>query len=185
MSFQSAASVSAGATLVHVVVPLDLTRQDGGLNLGLSFAASGTKPGLRSQTLISTGQADLDRILGGGLPLGTILCILEDGCTKHHDTLLRLLHNMLVWKHEQHQNQPSLLVKTSTPLATILNKHCCSVLCRYFVAEGVACLQDVLWTTAEEALGSDPLADLPQLVMPSSQNQVCFHLIDWLIMIAT
>lgn len=53
------------------------------------FAGPGTKPGLRSQTLVSTGQAELDRILGGGVPLGSVLAIFEDAYTQHHQTLLK------------------------------------------------------------------------------------------------
>lgn len=54
-----------------------------------SDADLGTRVGLHSQTLISTGIADLDRILGGGLPLGTILVLLEDAYSPHGSTLLR------------------------------------------------------------------------------------------------
>ena len=49
----------------------------------------GTRAGLHSQTLISTGLADLDRILGGGLPLGSVLLLLGDAFTPHCSTLLR------------------------------------------------------------------------------------------------
>jgi elongator complex protein 4 len=44
---------------------------------------------VHSQTLISTGVANLDRILGGGLPLGTILLLLEDAYCPHGSTLLK------------------------------------------------------------------------------------------------
>lgn len=44
---------------------------------------------MHSQTLISTGLADLDRILGGGLPLGAVMLILEDAYCPHGSTLLR------------------------------------------------------------------------------------------------
>ncbi len=54
-----------------------------------SDADLGTRAGLHSQTLISTGLADLDRILGGGLPLGTILVLLDDSYSLHGSTLLR------------------------------------------------------------------------------------------------
>jgi hypothetical protein len=49
----------------------------------------GTRPGPFGQTLVSAGQADVDRLLGGGVPLGTLLLILEDGWSPHHTTLLR------------------------------------------------------------------------------------------------
>lgn len=49
----------------------------------------GTRPGLHGQTIISTGLADLDQLLGGGLPLGTLTLILEDGWTQHHATILK------------------------------------------------------------------------------------------------
>ncbi len=54
-----------------------------------SVADLGTRAGLHSQTLISTGLADLDRILGGGLPLGAVLLLLEDAYCPHGSTLLR------------------------------------------------------------------------------------------------
>lgn len=44
---------------------------------------------MHSQTLISTGLADLDRILGGGLPLGALLLVLEDAYSPHGSTLLQ------------------------------------------------------------------------------------------------
>lgn len=52
-------------------------------------AAAGTKPGANGQTLVSTGLADLDRILGGGLALGSLLLVEEDGASQHHETLAR------------------------------------------------------------------------------------------------
>ena len=53
------------------------------------FAGPGTRPGLHGLTLVSTGQAELDRLLGGGLPLGTVMVILEDAFTQHHVTFLK------------------------------------------------------------------------------------------------
>lgn len=53
------------------------------------LADPGTRPGLYGQTLISSGHAELDKILGGGLPLGSLLLLLEDGSSRHHATLLR------------------------------------------------------------------------------------------------
>lgn len=55
----------------------------------LPHSGQGTKPGLHAQTLVSTGQADMDRLLGGGLPLGCLLVILEDSFSRHHETFLR------------------------------------------------------------------------------------------------
>eukprot|EP00198_Chlamydomonas_reinhardtii_P003950 XP_001693286.1 predicted protein [Chlamydomonas reinhardtii] len=40
-------------------------------------ADMGTRPGLHGQTLVSMGLVDLDRILGGGLPLSSVLLVLE------------------------------------------------------------------------------------------------------------
>ncbi len=57
--------------------------------LPCSDADLGTRAGLHSQTLISTGLADLDRMLGGGLPLGAVLVLLEDTYSPHGSTLLR------------------------------------------------------------------------------------------------
>jgi PAXNEB protein len=41
-------------------------------------AEPGTLPGPYGQTLVSTGLADLDQLLGGGLPLGCLLLVIED-----------------------------------------------------------------------------------------------------------
>lgn len=84
-------------------------------------ADPGTRAGLHSQTLISTGMADLDRLLGGGLPLGSILLVVEDGSTQNH-----------------------------------------AVLMRYFLAEGVACGQRILWgTSSHETPIGGPAKALP------------------------
>ncbi len=50
----------------------------------------GTRPGPFGQALVSTGHADLDRLLGGGLPVGGLLLVLEDGWTTHAAALARL-----------------------------------------------------------------------------------------------
>ncbi|CAG9462278.1 unnamed protein product [Pedinophyceae sp. YPF-701] len=51
--------------------------------------APGTKPGLHGQTLVSTGHADIDGILGGGLPIGSVLLVIEDGASPHHVHIMR------------------------------------------------------------------------------------------------
>lgn len=53
------------------------------------FVDPRTKPGLQGQSLISSGLADLDALLGGGLPLGSITLILEDGYSRLHETFLQ------------------------------------------------------------------------------------------------
>ena len=53
------------------------------------LAELGTRPGLSGQTLVSTGLADFDKLLGGGLPLGTVILLLEDIHTQNHSTLLK------------------------------------------------------------------------------------------------
>ncbi len=52
-------------------------------------AEVGTRPGLHGQTLVSTGIADLDRLLGGGLPLGGLLLLLEDPALQQHLTFVK------------------------------------------------------------------------------------------------
>lgn len=54
-----------------------------------THAELGTRPGLSGQTLVSTGLADFDKLLGGGLPLKTVTLLLEDSYTQHHLTLLK------------------------------------------------------------------------------------------------
>ena len=38
---------------------------------------------------MSSGHPDLDRLLGGGLPLGSLLLLLDDGWSGHAATLAR------------------------------------------------------------------------------------------------
>ncbi len=38
----------------------------------------GTRPGRHGRTLVSTGTADLDAALGGGLPLGCLVVVVEE-----------------------------------------------------------------------------------------------------------
>lgn len=59
---------------------------------------------------MSTGLADFDKLLGGGLPLGTVTLLLEDSFTQHHTTLLKYFlaegaaHNhALLWAAGQAQ----------------------------------------------------------------------------------
>lgn len=54
-----------------------------------TLAELGTRPGLSGQTLVSTGLADFDKLLGGGVPLGTVILLLEDSHTQNHSTLLK------------------------------------------------------------------------------------------------
>ncbi|KAL3163287.1 hypothetical protein ABBQ32_009682 [Trebouxia sp. C0010 RCD-2024] len=53
------------------------------------LAELGIRPGLSGQTLVSTGLADFDKLLGGGLPLTTVTLLLEDSYTQHHSTLIK------------------------------------------------------------------------------------------------
>eukprot|EP00878_Enallax_costatus_P036663 GHUV01041197.1.p1 GENE.GHUV01041197.1~~GHUV01041197.1.p1 ORF type:complete len:192 (+),score=42.43 GHUV01041197.1:63-578(+) len=49
----------------------------------------GTRPGLHGQVLISFGLSGVDKLLGGGLPLGSILLIIEDSNSQQHLNLLK------------------------------------------------------------------------------------------------
>lgn len=49
----------------------------------------GLKCGPNGTTFISTGIRDLDRILGGGYPLGSLVMVMEDPEAPHHMDLLR------------------------------------------------------------------------------------------------
>lgn len=51
--------------------------------------AVGAKLGPNGAPLVSTGFADLDKVLGGGIPVGGILMIMEDIEAPHHLLLLR------------------------------------------------------------------------------------------------
>lgn len=54
-----------------------------------SLQLRGTKPWINSSTLVSTGQRDLDVILGGGQTLGTSLLVLEDRFSDYGSTICR------------------------------------------------------------------------------------------------
>lgn len=49
----------------------------------------GTRPGLHGQVLISSGLTGMDKLLGGGLPLGSILLIIEDSHSQQHLNLMK------------------------------------------------------------------------------------------------
>ncbi|GLI69199.1 hypothetical protein VaNZ11_013771 [Volvox africanus] len=91
-------------------------------------ADTGIRPGLHGQTLISMGLVDLDRLLSGGLPLASVLLILEDAYSGQHLNLMR-----------------------------------------YFIAEGLACRQRVLWLTGSPPPGG-PAAFLPAEASPSQSG---------------
>lgn len=50
---------------------------------------AGTRAGLAGHTVISSGVRALDELLGGGVPLGSLLVVLEDGFSGAHELLLR------------------------------------------------------------------------------------------------
>ncbi|XP_010254605.1 PREDICTED: elongator complex protein 4 isoform X2 [Nelumbo nucifera] len=67
---------------------------------GASFVqAPGVKHGPNGVTFVSSGIPDLDKILGGGFPLGSLVMVMEDAEAPHHLLLLRnfmsqgLVHN--------------------------------------------------------------------------------------------
>ncbi|GLC38028.1 hypothetical protein PLESTF_001436100 [Pleodorina starrii] len=74
------------------------------------------------------GLVDLDRLLSGGLPLASVLLVLEDASSGQHLNLLR-----------------------------------------YFIAEGLACRQRVMWLTASPPPGG-PGAFLPAEASPSQSS---------------
>eukprot|EP00798_Chlamydomonas_sp_ICE-L_P007826 gene7826-1025_t len=55
----------------------------------VAAADPGTRPGLHGQTLISMGLADLDKLLGGGVPLGSVVLVAEDPHSEQHLNLMR------------------------------------------------------------------------------------------------
>ena len=59
------------------------------LDCNSCYAGLGTRPGLQGEALVSSGLADFDDVLGGGIPLGSLVLILEDAWTPHGSTLLR------------------------------------------------------------------------------------------------
>lgn len=51
--------------------------------------AVGTRPGPHGVPVVSSGHADLDKMYGGGIPLGTLNLVSEDGWTSHHRYILQ------------------------------------------------------------------------------------------------
>jgi hypothetical protein len=103
-------------------------------------ADPGTRPGLHGQTLISMGLVDLDRLMGGGLPLGTLTLIIEvrgrqtgDGYQRFKCHSLGLFIMIHVPQQDQHSGQHLNLL-------------------RYFLGEGLAtgqvgCTEDIACLT--------------------------------------
>lgn len=66
---------------------------------GPSSLTSGLKNGPNGTVFVSSGIPDLDKILGGGFPLGSLVMVMEDTDAPHHMLLLRnfmsqgLVHN--------------------------------------------------------------------------------------------
>lgn len=82
-SFIRKGAVKTAGVLLHDAPQLTAIRCVNGMSppikppLFLLYTDPGTRPGLHGQTLISMGLVDLDRLLGGGLPLGTLTLIME------------------------------------------------------------------------------------------------------------
>ncbi|KAL9662515.1 hypothetical protein QQ045_027348 [Rhodiola kirilowii] len=71
--------------------------------------APGLKSGPNGTSFISTGIADLDKILGGGFALGSLVLIMEDAEAPHHMLIMRnFMSQGLV------HNQPLLYVSPSS-----------------------------------------------------------------------
>lgn len=147
----------------------------------------GTRPGIRSQRLISTGQAELDRILGGGLPLGNVFVILHDSFTPHHDTLLKCASHIfpsiplppnplvciMIYSFDSILNNNTVVIYSRTKWLCLKLRlqylHC--HFCRCFVAEGLASNQAVHWACDGRSQG-DPFNGLPRILMPSERSNV-------------
>ena len=102
------------------------------------LAELGTRPGLSGQTLVSTGLADFDKLLGGGVPLGTVVLLLEDNHTQNHSTLIKYFlaegaanKQALYWSagHARHASASRALPQQvqhtpKVPLTLSSNSHC-------------------------------------------------------------
>ncbi|XP_073392413.1 elongator complex protein 4 isoform X1 [Physcomitrium patens] len=61
----------------------------GSSGAGGYIQAKGVKPGSHGVSLVSSGLDDLDQIIGGGIPVGSLVMIMEDNEAPHHMLLLR------------------------------------------------------------------------------------------------
>lgn len=62
-------------------------------------ALPGTRSWLNGLQLTSMGLAMLDGIVGGGIPLGSIVLIKEDEQSCHYDTLLKYFIRLVPYSH--------------------------------------------------------------------------------------
>lgn len=84
----------------------------------------GLKPGPNASTLVSTGISDLDKILGGGLALGTVVMVMEDAEAPHHLLLLRnfmsqgIVHNQRLLYASPSKDPRAFLGTLPTPISS-------------------------------------------------------------------
>jgi len=79
--------------LLNSVMAAPNVRSSSSFSRNISVVSSPQIPGLKSgpngTAFISSGIRDLDRILGGGYPLGSLVMVMEDPEAPHHMDLLR------------------------------------------------------------------------------------------------
>ncbi len=124
-------------------------------------ADPGTRPGLYGQTLVSSGHPDLDRLLGGGLPLGSLQLLLEDGWSGHHATLLRyfLAEGAACGQVGGRCASSLWVLRLFLVGAAPLPGGCCAPswwVLPYFLAQGTACGQVIGCCAVDRALLRPP-----------------------------
>ena len=78
-SASSGASAPAASPASRPPAAPSAPGEDGYAHAPRAPAPGSTRPGLYGQTLVSTGLSDVDNLLGGGLPLGSVMLVGHDG----------------------------------------------------------------------------------------------------------
>lgn len=78
-SASSGASAPAASPASRAPAAPSAPGEDGYAYAPRAPAPGSTRPGLYGQTLVSTGVSDVDNLLGGGLPLGSVMLVGHDG----------------------------------------------------------------------------------------------------------
>lgn len=77
------------SSLLRVHCRIQIQQGQSSSSLGVYADIVGTRPGPHGIPVVSSGHADLDKLYGGGIPLGTLNLVSEDGWTSHHRYILQ------------------------------------------------------------------------------------------------
>ncbi|KAL8171019.1 hypothetical protein V2J09_022823 [Rumex salicifolius] len=99
-------------------------------NIASTALSPGLKPGPNGTIFVSSGIPDLDKILGGGFCLGSLVMVMEDPEAPHHMLLLRnfmaqgLIHNQPLLYASPSKDPRGFLGTLPSPLVSKDDKSC-------------------------------------------------------------